>query len=164
MRKCKSFEPSVNDNCNVLILGSMPGIKSLEKKQYYAHPCNRFWKVMGILCNKDLTNCNYNSRLKILLDNGFALWDTIGTCERDGSLDSNIKKEKPNDIRQLIKRYPNIRIICLNGNKSYNSFRKYFSEILSDKQYNIYPLPSTSTANARYQLNDLINAWEIITK
>ena len=162
MRKCKSFEPSVNDNCKVLILGSMPGVKSLEKQQYYAHPLNRFWKVMGILCNTDLTGCDYNSRLKILLDNGFALWDTIDSCEREGSLDSNIKKEKPNDIRKLLILYPNIRTICLNGNKSYSSFRKHFPELLTDERYNIYPLPSTSPANAKYQLKDLINEWQKI--
>lgn len=163
MKKCKSFNPSINKNSEVLILGSMPGVKSLEEEQYYAHPQNRFWKVMGALCQCNLVNCNYDKRLKILLENRIALWDTIGFCERNGSLDSNIKKEKPNDIRKLLSAYPGIKTICLNGNKSYSLFKKYFSEFLNNEHYNIYALPSTSPANARYRLKDLILEWQKIT-
>lgn len=159
MKICKSFEPSINNNSRILILGSMPGVKSLEEQQYYAHPQNRFWKVMSALCNEDLINCRYDMRLNILLNNSFALWDTIGFCERDRSLDSNIQNEEPNNIRDLLVRFPNIKTICLNGNKSYSAFKKYFSDILINKQYKIYPLPSTSPANARYRLDDLLKEW-----
>jgi len=140
----------------------MPGIKSLEEQQYYAHPQNRFWKVMSKLCNIDLISLNYQDRLKILLDNGFALWDTIGICERKGSLDSNIQKEEPNKIKTLLIKYSKIQTICLNGNKSFSSFKKYFPDILLNPKYKIYHMPSTSPANARYTLDDLVNEWKKI--
>lgn len=157
MSICKSFLPNIDKNSEVLILGSMPGIKSLKEQQYYAHPQNRFWKLMGECCNcKDLAQKIYPEKLKILLKNKIALWDVIATCNRDGSLDSNIENEIPNDIPKLLKKY-NIKRICFNGNKSYLSFKKYFPQIL--EQYNCYKLPSTSPANAKYKPEDLYNEW-----
>lgn len=136
----------------------MPGVKSLEEQQYYAHPQNRFWKVMGKLCSEtDLAGFSYEKKLKILLDNGFALWDVIKFCRREGSLDSDITDEKPNDIRGLLVQYPNIKVIFLNGNKAFSSFKKHFAD-LSDK-YKCIKLPSTSPANARYRLEDLVKEW-----
>lgn len=161
MAKCKSFKPSINDFSQILILGSMPGVKSLEQQQYYAHPQNRFWKVMAILCNTpELPSMDYPAKLEILLKNKIALWDTIKYCERDGSLDSKIEKEIPNNISSLVKKYPNIKTICLNGNKSYSMFKKHFPQIL--QSHNCINLPSTSPANARYQMDDLINEWKRI--
>ena len=161
MSKCKSFKPSIDNNSKVLILGSMPGIKSLEEQQYYAHPQNRFWKLMGIICNEpNLFKFDYNIKLKTLLKNNIALWDTIKSCKRDGSLDSDIQNEIPNDIRKLLKKYPNIKTICLNGNKSYSAFKKYFLDLLEN--YNCHKMPSTSPANARYNLNKLIDEWKVI--
>ena len=158
MTNCKSFTPSIDNNSKVLILGSMPGVKSLEEQQYYAHPQNRFWKVMGSICNfPDLSNLAYPEKLQILLNNNIALWDTIKSCNRIGSLDSDIQNETPNDIRKLLKKYPNIKIICLNGNKSYSAFKKYFPDLL--EKYNCYKMPSTSPANAGYSLDALIQEW-----
>ena len=158
MNNCKSFKPSIDGNSKVLILGSMPGIKSLEEQQYYAHPQNRFWKVLGNIFNKpELYKYNYDLKLKTLLKNNIALWDTIKSCKREGSLDSDIQNEKPNDIRKLLKKYPNIKIICLNGNKSYSAFKKYFPDLL--EKYTCYKMPSTSPANARYKLDDLHSQW-----
>lgn len=162
MAKCKSFKPSINDFSTILILGSMPGVKSLEQEQYYAHPQNRFWKVMAILCNTpELPYMDYPAKLAILLDNKIALWDTIKYCERDGSLDSKIEKEIPNNISSLIKKYPNIKTICLNGNKSYSMFKKHFPQML--QSYNCINLPSTSPANARYRMEDLVKEWKRIS-
>lgn len=161
MSKCKSFEPSVNLNSKILILGSMPGVKSLEKQQYYAHPQNRFWKLMSVICNtQNLDEADYQFKLKILLEHNIALWDTIKCCSRKGSLDSNILNEIPNDIKALLKKYPNIQKVCLNGNKSYSSFKKYFPNLL--EKYNCLKLPSTSPANARYSLEKLIDEWSVI--
>lgn len=164
MKTCKSFSPSIDNNSKILILGSIPGVKSLEKQQYYAHPQNRFWKVMANLCKQsDLPGVDYNKKLEILLKNDIALWDTIKTCKRDGSLDSDIQNEISNDIRSLLIKYPNIKTICLNGNKSYSAFKKYFPDLL--EKYNCYKMPSTSPANAKYSLNVLINIWsEIIQR
>ncbi len=158
MNNCRSFAPSIDNNSRILVLGSMPGVKSLEEQQYYAYPQNRFWKVMGDICNEPkLHEFNYDLKLKALLKNNIALWDTLKTCERNGSLDSDIQNETPNDIRKLLKKYPNIKIICLNGNKSYSTFKKYFPDLL--EKYNCYKMPSTSPANARYSLDKLITEW-----
>lgn len=156
---CKSFSPNVNEQSEILILGSMPGVKSLDEQQYYAHPQNRFWKLMGKLCNtENLSDLSYQNKLQILLKNKIALWDVIQSCNRDGSLDSNIQNETPNNIPELLKKFPKIKVICLNGNKSYSAFKKYFPKLLV--QYKCYKLPSTSPANARYKLEDLYNEWQ----
>ena len=158
MNNCKSFKPSIDNNSKILILGSMPGVKSLENQQYYAHPQNRFWKVLGRICNEPkLSEFNYDTKLKTLLNNNIALWDTIKSCKRKGSLDSDIQNETPNDIRKLLKKYPNIQVICLNGNKSYSAFKKYFPDLL--EKYICYKMPSTSPANAGYSLEKLIKEW-----
>lgn len=158
MSKCKSFAPAINENSKILILGSMPGIKSLEEAQYYAHPQNRFWKVMSILCNKDLVNLSYEERIQTLLDNNFALWDVIKTCSRKGSLDSAIENEKPNNIKSLLKKYPNIKTIYLNGNKAYSAFKKHFPELLPL----CIKMPSTSPANARFRMEALLKEWNLL--
>ena len=161
MNNCKSFAPSIDNNSHILILGSMPGVKSLEMCQYYAHPQNRFWKVMGAICNESkLHELDYNLKLKTLLKNNIALWDMLKTCKRNGSLDSDIQNETPNDIRNLLKKYPNIKIICLNGNKSYSAFKKYFPDL--PEKYNCHKMPSTSPANAKYSLDKLTDEWKVI--
>ena len=161
MDNCKSFKPSIDNNSKILILGSMPGIKSLEEQQYYAHPQNRFWKVMGAICGENnLAEFDSDTKLMILLNKNIALWDTIKSCKRKGSLDSDIKNEQPNNIRKLLKNYPSIKIIYLNGNKSYSAFEKYFPDLI--EKYSTYKMPSTSPANAKYSLNKLIEEWSII--
>ncbi len=158
MTECKSFLPVIDNKSKILILGSMPGVKSLQEQEYYAHPQNRFWKLMGLFCNEpELHEYNYKRKLEILLKNNIALWDTIKTCLREGSLDTDIQKEIPNNIRELLNKYPNIKIICLNGNKAYCAFKKYFPD-LSEK-YKCLKMPSTSPANAKFKLRDLYNIW-----
>lgn len=158
MNECKSFLPNINKHSKILILGSMPGVKSLEMQQYYAHPQNRFWKLMGLLCKTtDLAGFEYEKRLKILLDNGFALWDVIKYCKRSGSLDSNIYDEVPNDILGLLKKYKNIHTLLLNGNKAYSALKKHFPAVI--QEYKCLKMPSTSPANARYNLENLYLEW-----
>lgn len=155
---CKSFLPNIDGKSEILILGSMPGVKSLEEQQYYAHPQNRFWRLMGLFCDvENLQDFDYQEKLQILLKNKIALWDVIQSCNRDGSLDSNIQNEVPNNIPDLLKLFPKIRVIGLNGNKSYTAFKKHFPDLL--EKYSCYKLPSTSPANARYKLDDLYNEW-----
>ena len=119
---------------------------------------------MSTICNEQqLPKFDYKTRLKILLNSNIALWDTIKSCKREGSLDSDIQNEKPNDIRKLLKTYPNIETICLNGNKSYIAFKKYFPDLL--EKYNCHKMPSTSPANARYSLDILMREWtKIVAK
>ncbi len=158
MTICKSFSPIINPQSKILILGSIPGVKSLEKQQYYAHPQNRFWKLIGLLCNyNNLSDLEYDNKLNILLNNKLALWDVIKSCEREGSMDSDILNESPNNFDLLLKKYPNIEKICFNGNKAYNAFKKYFPEFLLN--YNHFVLPSTSPANARFRIENLYDIW-----
>ena len=119
---------------------------------------------MSTICNEQqLPKFDYKTRLKILLKSNIALWDTIKSCKREGSLDSDIQNEKPNDIRKLLKTYPNIETICLNGNKSYTAFKKYFPDLL--EKYTCLKMPSTSPANARYSLDILMREWtKIVAK
>lgn len=157
MSYCKSFQPSVNEYSEILILGSMPGGKSLEMQQYYAYPRNRFWQVMSVICNfPDLTKVTYNEKLQILLDNKIALWDVISTCNREGSTDSKIKNPVLNDINGLVFEYINIKKICLNGGTAYNLFSKSFK---NTKNIKICPLPSTSPMNTTVTTEELIKIW-----
>ena len=113
---------------------------------------------MGNICNEPkLHELDYELKLKTLLNNNIALWDTIKTCKRDGSLDSDIQDETPNNIKGLLKKYPNIKTIYLNGNKSYSAFKKYFPDLLDE--YSCRKMPSTSPANARYSIDMLIKEW-----
>ena len=114
---------------------------------------------MASICNEPrLHEFDYDFKLKTLLNNNIALWDTIKSCTREGSLDSDIQNEVPNDIRKLLKKYPNIKTICLNGNKSYSAFKKYFPDLL--EKYNCFKMPSTSPANGGYKLDDLYQQWQ----
>lgn len=138
--RISSFPPVINEECTVLILGSVPGAKSLEKQQYYAHPQNAFWKIMFRLLEKDFTE-NYDEKVQLLIKNKVALWDVIDSCERKGSLDSQIKNEKANEIEKLLADYPNIKVIFCNGGKSFKNLQKILG-----KEYRIpiFLLPSTS--------------------
>lgn len=157
----KSFKPIINEASEVLILGSMPSIKSLEQQEYYAHPQNRFWKVMAELCGyPDLHKSEFKIKTDILLKNHIALWDVVKTCNRNGSLDSAIENVKPNDIKTLLKKYPEIKKIYCNGTASYTMFNRYFKDI----NLPVTKLPSTSPANAKYKLETLLEAWtQVIT-
>ena len=161
MSECKSFKPSIDKQSKILILGSMPGVRSLEEQQYYAHRQNRFWRLMGIFCNvENLQDINYQEKLQILLKSKIALWDVIQSCNRDGSLDSNIQNEVPNNLQELLRQYPNIKGIILNGSKAYSAFKKYFPKLLM--QYQCCKLPSTSPANAKYKLENLYQEWKTV--
>ena len=105
---CIGLRPNIDKDCRALILGSMPGVKSLEAQQYYAHPQNRFWPMMAHLLGEALPSA-YEERLAMLLRHHIALWDSIGSCEREGSLDSAIRNEQGNDFAALLQEYPGIR-------------------------------------------------------
>ena len=115
MSTCKSFAPIADEQSRILILGSMPGIKSLEQQEYYAHPQNRFWRLLALLLNEDMPQ-NYAVKQALLHKHHLALWDTLGYCERDGSLDSNIKNEAPNAVIELVSELPHLQaVVCLSG-------------------------------------------------
>lgn len=160
MERCVGFAPSVDENCTTLILGSMPSVKSLEQNQYYAHPQNRFWKLMAIFLNDGVIPSIYEQRLQMLRENHIALWDSIDSCVREGSLDSAICDEVANDFTAFLEKYPNIVRICFNGGKSFQCFKKYNKEVLKNPKIQFFKLPSTSPANARFRLADLQEKWQ----
>ncbi|SHK73233.1 DNA-deoxyinosine glycosylase [Chryseobacterium polytrichastri] len=138
--RISSFPPFIDDQSKILILGSIPGVKSLEKQQYYAHPQNKFWKIIFELFNEEFTE-NYPERVKTLTKHHIAIWDVIDSCERKGSLDSEIKNEEANQIGELLEQYPNVKAIFCNGGKSYKNLQKILG-----KNYKLPTilLPSTS--------------------
>jgi len=138
-----SFPPIAAEGCKVLILGSMPSVTSLERHQYYGHKQNDFWPMMFAFFEQPYTDV-YSVKQELLIKHGIALWDVLSSCEREGSLDSNIMNEIPNDINGLLVQYPTIEYIIFNGGKAYQSFKKYFPELLVQKQW--IKMPSTSPA------------------
>jgi hypoxanthine-DNA glycosylase len=156
--KAISFEPIVNEQSRILILGTMPGIKSLEKNQYYAHPRNAFWQIMFRLFNTEFSN-NYEDRKNLILKNKLALWDTLKLCFREGSLDTNIKNEEANEIHQLLEKYPKIHSIIFNGKAAEKFYRRYFQ---NKNPIKYYQLPSTSPANATKSFNEKFAEWKLI--
>ena len=150
-----SFEPLVRDDIEILVLGTLPGKKSLELGQYYGHSRNRIWKILSTITGDDLPT-NYEEKKQILFDNKIGLWDVAQSANRKGSLDVNIKDEIPNNIDQLILICGSIRVIGFNGKKAEKLFYKYFS-----KKYGIkyISLPSTSPANMAISFEDICDRW-----
>ncbi len=139
-KRISSFPPIIDHTSKILILGSIPGVKSLEKQQYYAHPQNAFWKIIFTLFNENFTE-DYSQKLHILKKHHIALWDVIDSCERKGSLDSEIINEEANQIAELLEKYPGIKAIFCNGGKSYKNLQKILGK---NFRIPVYLLPSTS--------------------
>lgn len=138
--RISSFPPIIDNNSKILILGSIPGVKSLEKQQYYAHPQNKFWKIIFELLNEKFTE-NYAERINILKKHHIALWDVIDSCERKGSLDSEIRNEEANQIAELLENHPHIEAIFCNGGKSYKNLQKILGK---NFRIPVFLMPSTS--------------------
>lgn len=161
-----SFDPILPPKPRLLILGSMPGKLSLEMRQYYAHPRNQFWKIMGELLG---FSCRipYEQRVENLARAGIALWDVLQSCERDGSLDQAIlpETETPNPLDRLILAQPSLSGIAFNGGKSRQAFRYHIHPKLPKarlESLHLMPMPSTSPANARYSYPQKLAAWSQI--
>lgn len=156
---CVGLLPSVDSRSHILVLGSMPGAASLALQEYYAHPANRFWPLMAQLLDEKQTPSDYDAKIAMLLRHRIALWDAIDTCDREGSLDSDIRNVKANDFSAFLKKWPAIRTIGLNGGKAYATFAKFNKPLLSRPDLRILKLPSTSPANARWRMENLLDAW-----
>ena len=153
--KSKSFSPIIYSDTKILIFGSLPGKKSLELQQYYGHARNRIWKILSHLTGSDIPVI-YQQKKELLCKNKIGLWDVAHSAHREGSLDSNIKDETPNDIEGLINNYGSIKVIGFNGKKSEKMFYKYFTEKLGIKYV---PLPSTSPANMAINFEEMCSRW-----
>lgn len=149
------IKPFYDENSKILILGSFPSVKSREQIFFYGHPQNRFWRVISNAYNSEPPKSIEEK--KIFLDkNNIAIWDVIASCEIEGSSDSSIKNATPNDL-SLIFNNCNIEKIFVNGRTA----EKYFNLYLKEK-YNreAICLPSTSPANAKWSLEELVSEWK----
>lgn len=159
------FAPIVSASAKILILGSMPSPASLAKQQYYGHPRNAFWPVMGELigAGPELT---YQRRRQILIAHRIAVWDVLQRCVRPGSADANIDMNtiEVNDFTEFFNRHRKIATVFFNGAAAANVFRKRvlptFGQHFGYLQYR--RLPSTSPAHAGMTLQQKIKAWEAI--
>jgi hypoxanthine-DNA glycosylase len=150
-----SFSPISNPDAEILILGTIPGDKSLELGEYYGHARNRFWKIISTITNNELP-LNYDEKKALLLKSKIAVWDIAHKAIRKGSLDTAIKNEEPNDLDSFIANHPNLKVIGFNGAKSRVLFDKYF-ERKSSLTY--IALPSSSPANARFTFESICEHW-----
>jgi TDG/mug DNA glycosylase family protein len=157
-----SFAPVSNAQARILILGSMPGKESLKQNQYYAHPQNAFWKIMGELVGAD-PRLPYEERLHKLTAAHVALWDVLATCERESSLDTHIRNEKANDFAAFFTRHPHIAHVFFNGAKAEQSFNKFVLGKQKLPPLVYCRLPSTSPAHAGMRYAEKLQAWREIT-
>jgi hypoxanthine-DNA glycosylase len=137
----RGFAPIVDEKTEILILGSFPSIASLEKQQYYGHPQNHFWKIVGAILNEPLYNLPYEKRTSILLKHNIGIWDVYQQCVREGSLDVNIRRGKLNDFSKIADQCPCLKKIIFNGATA-GKFEKHVPFTVEK-----HIAPSTSPAN-----------------
>lgn len=161
------FPPIAGTHARVLILGSLPGQVSLQRQQYYALPQNAFWKIMGRLvgANPELP---YAERSQCLVQNGIALWDVCAAAQRPGSLDAAIVHSSvvPNDFAAFLASHPGIGLICFNGGKAADLYRRLVLPGLPDtaRAIRTETLPSTSPAHAAMPLEEKLTRWAAVLK
>lgn len=161
MNRIESFPPIASDSSRVLILGSMPGAASLKAGQYYAHPRNAFWPIMGALFGAGPL-LPYPERVARLQAAGVALWDSLKACVRPGSLDASITDEVANDFPAFFAKYPRIEHVYFNGGKAETVFRRHALPSLPAGPYVFTRLPSTSPAHATLPLDTKVRAWSVV--
>lgn len=148
----------VGEGARLLVLGSFPGVASLQSQQYYAHPRNQFWPILsalwGLHGDQALSALPYEQRLPIVRERGLAIWDVYAGCLREGSLDSAIEEAELNDLAGLIQRVPTLRAIAHNGGESARHMK-----ITQALGLPVFKLPSTSPANASWSFERKLAAW-----
>lgn len=150
-----SFPPISNEETEILILGTLPGDRSLQLGEYFAHPRNRFWKIIAGITGNTVPK-TYSEKLELLDDHRIGLWNVLHTAERKGSLDAAIRKEVPNDLPAFIADHKKLKVIGFDGKKPAILFDKYFTR-RSDLKF--ISLPGCSPANARCDLETLTDKW-----
>lgn len=163
MALLRAFPPVADDQASVLILGSMPGEASLKAAEYYAHPRNAFWPIMGVLVGAGPA-LPYAARLARLQAAGIALWDVIAACERPGSLDSRIAPDsvQANDFAAFFAAHRGIARVFFNGGMAEAAFRRHALPRLGGLSLQMIRLPSTSPAHAARSFADKLAAWSAI--
>ena len=146
--------PVIDKRARVLVLGSFPSTASLAAQQYYAHPQNQFWRILGEVIRQPLKEMDYAARIATVQVAGIAIWDVFASCARAGSLDSAIREAEPNDLVVLRKTAPELRRICFNGRMAATRVREV--EALG---FEALVLPSTSPAHAGMSLGEKLARW-----
>lgn len=153
--ECRCFAPAADAKTEILVLGSMPGRESLRRREYYGFPRNLFWSITGELFGFDPA-LPYRERVAALLAHGVGLWDVLAACERPASsLDAAITAPVPNNLPELLARFPQIRRICCNGSAAANYLAKFFPAIGVE----VRRLPSTSPAAAMFSREEKLRVW-----
>ena len=153
----QGLPPLLDAKTRLVVLGSFPGIASLRAQQYYGHPQNQFWKIMGALISPhpaDVLAMPYTERAQWLLRQGVGLWDVYAACEREGSLDAQIQNAQPNDLQSLRIRCPSLVAIAHNGGESFKH-----AKLTRRLGVPVYRLPSTSPAHASWSFERKLGAW-----
>ena len=155
------FEPILGAKPTVLVLGTLPSVKSLEKQQYYGHPRNTFWWIMSELCGFSDTY-SYPEGVDALRQNNIAVWDVIRACHRPGSLDARIDQStlSANDFSGFLASWPSIQVIAFNGQAASKLFSQHV--VLDDWQGDFIALPSTSPANASMTKEAKLKKWKAL--
>lgn len=154
MSRLQGLAPVIDANTRVLVLGSFPGVASLRAQQYYGHPQNHFWKILGALWQLPLPSMAYPERVAALLDHGVGVWDVYGACEREGSLDANIRNAEVNDFAWVQRACPLLEAVAHNGGESFRH-----AQHTAQLGLPVYKLPSTSPANASWSFDRKLAAW-----
>jgi double-stranded uracil-DNA glycosylase len=160
----QSFPPIASGMPRVLILGTMPGKVSLRERQYYAHPQNAFWRIIGGMLGFDPAS-PYDARVAAVQSAGIAVWDVLKSCVRESSLDSAIEASSalPNDFAAFFAEHPQIQRICFNGAKAEALYMKHVRpRLAANPSVQHVRLPSTSPANAGLALAQKVRAWQAI--
>jgi len=158
--RISGFPPIENPSARILILGSMPGEASLRAGQYYAHPQNLFWRILGEI-HGTARDAPYADRLRMLKANGIALWDVLASCVREGSLDSDIVAGSlhANDFAAFFAAHRKIERVLFNGTKAEACFLKHVAPSMAERKIRYLRLPSTSPANASIAYARKIADW-----
>jgi len=163
MLRVHSFAPIEDPRVTVLILGSMPGKASLRAGQYYAHPRNLFWRILGELIGANPA-LPYEKRIRMLKSAGIALWDVLESCTRQSSLDSDIDETAliPNNFVAFFSAHPNITHVFFNGVKAEHCFRNHVQPFIETRSLQYTRLPSSSPANASMGYKQKLEAWRAV--
>jgi hypoxanthine-DNA glycosylase len=153
----QGLAPVIGRGTRLVVLGSFPGVASLQAQQYYGHPRNQFWPILSALWGIDLVELPYSARIAELRRRGLGIWDVYARCRREGSLDSAIQDAELNDLASLRRRAPGLRALAHNGGESARAMRLTVALGLP-----VHRLPSTSPANASWSFERKLAAWRAV--
>jgi hypoxanthine-DNA glycosylase len=152
--RLQGLPPVISARTRLVVLGSFPGVASLQAQQYYGHPRNQFWPLLGAIWGEELLRLSYPERLQTLLRRGLGLWDLYASCSREGSADAAIQAPERNDLARLRLWAPGLAHLAHNGGESARAQRE-----VASLGYTVHRLPSSSPANASWSFERKLAAW-----